>query len=114
MLTDVINGSCHLGVDLDTKNQFHLLRSYFNARYMFPDKNIVVTESRKGFHIKVEGIETSIKAREILGDDNARIQISEYRMRGWNVKHQDILYSEKTPSYGKKFRVTDFNILNYI
>lgn len=114
MLSEVLTGSCHLGIDIDDKNQFHLLRVYFNAKYMFPDKNVIVTETKKGFHVEVEGVETSIKIREIFGDDSARIQISEYRMRRWNVNHQDILYVEKTPSYGKKFRVEDFNILNYI
>ena len=64
-----------LGIDLDSKNQFKLLKAYFNARLL---GDVKLYETRKGYHIKVK-TRTNVFHRAGLGDDKDRLFLSELR-----------------------------------
>lgn len=93
-LYDVI-GLKHVGVDLDRKNRFQLLKSYYNAKYLFPHNEIMVYNTNRGYHIEILGIKSNIEARALLCDDPERIRKSEQRMRIMNRDFDDILFDMK-------------------
>jgi len=77
----LIQHSNKVGVDLDSPSQFQLLKTYFNTRYMFPDKEIEIYRSAngEGYHIIVYGVKSTLKVREMLGDCSDRMRYSEKR-----------------------------------
>lgn len=84
-----------LGIDLDNVPDYKLLMYYFNLKYSFPDKNIAVFRTSKGYHIIVEGVNTDLKLREIFGDDLWRIKFEEARSKALNREPIDVLFHKK-------------------
>ena len=95
MKMDRVRGVNHIGIDLDSKDQFNLLKTFFNARYMFPDKEIRVYETRSGYHIEILGVKSNLTARRTLGDDPYRLWFSEERMRIFGKEFDDVLFNVK-------------------
>lgn len=91
-ITRFLARKCKLGIDLDTKNQFKLLKTYFNAKWIFKGKKIWVYETKKGYHIKVD-VPTNVHHRCGLGDDPNRIYLSE--LRGGVEFADDVLFDVK-------------------
>jgi len=84
-----------LGIDLDSKCRWDLLRRYFNLRNAFPNERIIVYETRHGYHIILPDVETDLELRQIYGDDTMRIEFEEKRSKAHNRKPQDILFHVK-------------------
>lgn len=71
-----------IGVDIDSHNQFNLLKTYFNASNF----GIVTVEQTpsKGYHLKIYGnftVEEGLQIRRLLGDDSNRIKMDEDKLR---------------------------------
>jgi len=107
-------GRNHLGVDIDGDNaRLKALMTFFNARQLYPDKEIKVYRTGRGYHVKVLGITSNIKVRRILGDDAMRIEFSEERMKAFNRPYDDVLFQVKR--YGRRVsREEEINILSEI
>ena len=88
-----------LGIDLDTNNQFKLLKTYFNAKWLADHLGgkVKLFKTKKGYHIRLIGIKTNIFYRYGLGDDRDRIYLSE--LRGGTEFADDVLFEIK---WGKK------------
>ena len=72
-----------ISIDLDEKDELSLLKVYYNLKYLFPNEEIIVRETKRGYHIKVEkevDVQTNLQIRRILGDDTYRLQLSEKRI----------------------------------
>jgi len=95
MRMDKVRGLNHIGIDLDTKNRLRLLISYFNARHLFPGKDIRVYETKMGHHLEILGIKSNLIARMILGDCPDRLWFSEERMRIFKRDFDDVLFNIK-------------------
>lgn len=71
-----------ISVDIDSNNQFHLLKSFFNMKRL-TDK-IYVYKTNKGYHIqglfKNRTTQQNIDIRRLLLDDKARIKLDENRI----------------------------------
>lgn len=71
-----------VGIDIDTKNQFELLRRYFNSK-RFGD--VLVYETLHGYHLHIyrenRSIEDNMQIRMILGDCQNRLDLDEARIR---------------------------------
>ncbi len=92
MLPRVIRTS----IDIDGKNQFVMLKIYFNC-FMFSN-NVLIFETKKGYHVQMEGIFTSeqkILIRSILGDDIDRIDSDEERLSCGYNDEVDTLFNKK-------------------
>lgn len=82
-----------IGIDLDTGETYSLLKTYFRAKSMFPNKVIKVlySPSGRGFHLRINSTEknvlTHLYKRAMLGDDPYRILFSlkRYGMGGKNA-----------------------------
>ena len=74
----LIENDCKTGIDLDDVSELEFLKTYFNAKYMFPDKEIRVYQSSggKGYHIEIIGVKSRLSTRRILGDCEGRIKYS--------------------------------------
>lgn len=83
------------GIDIDRKCRWELLMRYFNLRNAFPNENIVVYETRKGYHLVLPNIKTDLELRIIFGDDMMRVEFEDNRSRGHKRKPQDILFHTK-------------------
>ena len=94
-ITKILSEKCPLGIDLDTKNQFKLLKTYFNARWIANKLGgkVEVYETNKGYHIKIVGVKTNLFHRLGLGDDPERIYLSE--LRGGYEHADDVLFNLK-------------------
>ena len=69
-----------VGVDLDGKNMFRLVKSYFNMLHRYglePE----VYETERGYHLIVRGVKSDLYDRLALGDDPVRVELSEIRAR---------------------------------
>lgn len=77
----LISNGNKLGVDLDDVTEFQLLKAFFNAKYLFPDKVVRVFRSSngKGYHVIVYGVKSTLKVREMLCDCEQRREYSEFR-----------------------------------
>jgi len=95
MRMDKVRGLQHIGIDLDSKNRFKLLKGYFNARYLFPNNEVKVYETQHGHHIEILGIMSDLTARMMLCDDNERIWFSEQRMHIFKRDFDDVLFDTK-------------------
>jgi len=72
-----------IGLDLDRKNRFELLRRYFNAKNL---GKVIVTETRHGFHLRIFverdiPLEKTLELRRILGDDAERLGYDELKLQ---------------------------------
>ena len=103
-----------LTVDLDHASRLRLLSSYFNARHLFPEAPIKVTETGQGHHIRVFqagiGVEDNLKIRANLGDDKGRLWFDEMRIRIGLVDWVDTLFQAKFKD-GKWSREEPCNVL---
>jgi len=72
-----------VGVDLDSPTEFELLKSYFNAKNMFPGKKIklYISSGGEGVHIEVYGVKSNLTIRRILCDCDDRMSYSESRSK---------------------------------
>jgi len=71
------------GVDLDNCTRVELLRVFFNARYYFPDAEVDVKKTRKGYHLRIyksHRLEQNLDVRRALLDDPTRIKFDEMRI----------------------------------
>ena len=84
-----------LGIDLDKKCQWELLVRYFNLKDAFPKEEIVVYETRRGYHLVLPGVKTDLELRQIFGDDVMRIEFEENRSSAHNREPKDILFHRK-------------------
>jgi len=84
-----------LGIDLDSKCRWELLTRYFNLKNAFPDEDIIIYETRHGYHLILPNIKTDLDLRMIFGDDVMRIDFEEKRSTAHNRKPQDILFHTK-------------------
>lgn len=81
-----------LGIDIDSKCRWSLLLRYFNLKNAFPDEDIVVWETRHGYHLVLYRIKTDLELRRIFGDDPMRIEFEEKRSECHQREPQDILF----------------------
>jgi len=88
-----------LGVDIDSDNQFKLLKAYFNLRQL---GDVKIYRTRKGYHLKVVNLRTNIHHRAGVGDDVNRLYLSE--MRGGD----DVLFDYKEVN-GKGYWVEELD-----
>jgi len=84
-----------LGIDLDKKCQWRLLMRYFNLKDAFPKEDIVVYETRHGYHLVLPDVKSDLELRMIYGDDVMRIEFEENRSKLHNREPQDILFNHK-------------------
>lgn len=72
-----------IGIDLDSPTQFELLKSYFNAKNMFPGKKIrlYISSGGDGVHIEIYGVTSNLTIRRCLGDCADRMSYSELRSK---------------------------------
>ncbi len=103
----LVKNSNKLGIDLDSPTRLQLLRSYFNAKYMFPDKEIKVFRSSggDGYHIEIWGVKSTLSIRRTLGDCIDRMMYSEIRSMTKDNKEEfvfdnpyvdDVMFAIKT------------------
>jgi len=103
----LINETDKLGIDLDEPSELQFLTSYFNACYMFPDKEIRVfrSSSGDGYHIEIIGVRSLLSVRRTLGDCHDRMMYSELRSKNKDNQEEfaygdpyvdDVLFAMKT------------------
>jgi len=76
-----------LTLDIDGENRddatVKMLARYFAIKHIWPDAEVRVDLTRKGYHIVVYGLdvpqERIIELREVLGDDGIRVQLDTAR-----------------------------------
>ena len=103
-----------IGIDLDKVSRFTLLKTYFNARYFYPDVPIDVKATAHGVHIRIHkknSLQENINARRLLGDDSTRIFADEMRIRMGLPEWVDTLFNFKH-KHGKTTREESMNILS--
>lgn len=94
-MVSILNQHCCLGIDLDEKCRWSLLVRYFNLKNAFPNEDIVVYETRHGYHLVLPNVKTDLELRRIYGDDAMRIEFEEIRSKAHNREPQDILFHVK-------------------
>jgi hypothetical protein len=103
----LINNTDKLGIDLDEPSELRFLMSYFNAKYMFPDREIKVfrSSSGDGYHIEIIGVRSVLSVRRTLGDCHDRMMYSELRSKNEDNQEEfaygdpfvdDVLFAMKT------------------
>jgi hypothetical protein len=105
--------SKRVGVDLDTHSELQVLKSYFNAKTLFPKSPVEVKITGHGFHLRIfkqHSLKANIVARRILGDDPDRIECDERRIEYGLTDWVDTLFLAKTDR-GKQTREEDYNVL---
>jgi hypothetical protein len=102
-----------ISIDLDTKNQFKLLKAYFNMK-RFSD-NVEVKETGKGFHVKGyfenRTPEQNIHIRRMLGDCEGRLELDERRLQVGLGEFIETLFIWKKIR-GKVTMEQDYNIMS--
>jgi len=84
-------------IDIDEKNwlRAYSVWSILNYICMGLGCTAYIRETRKGYHVKAHGLPidylTSIRMREILGDDTVRLKIDLHRI----IKPRQVLWSWK-------------------
>lgn len=89
--------STRLGIDLDSKNRFRMLKAVINSGKFVG--NVAVEVSGHGYHLKLQlptllDFEENIQYRMILGDDPYRIGADE-RRHALGVSFTDVLFDVK-------------------
>ena len=101
-------------LDLDAKNQLQLLKTYFNAKAMFPNSPIELKETEQGFHIRIfknHSVHENFQTRMTLGDDPMRISIDEKRLAWGLIDWIDTMFTFKKVN-GKISKEEDYNIFS--
>jgi hypothetical protein len=101
-----------IGLDLDGKNRFRLLKAYFNALKL---GKVNVYETEHGYHLKIEKAlspEENIQVRMILGDDPERLAYDELKLRLGLTEFIDTLFTAKRHGDGKISREFPINPLS--
>ena len=91
----ILNQKECFGIDIDSKSRWSLLRCYFNLRSAFPTEDVVVYETRHGYHLILPNVKTDLELRRVYGDDMMRIEFEENRSDGHGREPQDILFYRK-------------------
>jgi len=117
----LIDNSNKIGIDLDSPSQLQLLKTYFNAKHMFPDKKIEIYRSAngEGYHIIIHGVKSTLKVREMLGDCKDRMMYSEKRSGVIETGDEivdDVMFSTKMYHRGRitkmrhRERISEWNL----
>lgn len=84
-----------IGIDLDSRNVFRLLKVYFNAKAIAePD----IKETQHGFHLRLPldvDIQDQLMIRQMLCDDKERIAWDEIKLQMGLVELIDTLFEAK-------------------
>jgi hypothetical protein len=98
MIKERIPRDDRIGIDLDTKNMFQLLKTYYNMKHL---TNIVqVFETKHGFHIlgyfpNIQ-LDKSMHIRNMLNDCSGRIDLDQQRMlHEFEQTFLDVLFYKK-------------------
>lgn len=107
-----MNRQHRIGIDIDTKNQFELLKKYFNSRRFGECETY---ETLHGFHIHIfvpyRDSEHNMLVRYIIGDCQNRMELDEARLRFGFDGLIDTLFEYKKV-HGVVSREEPFNILS--
>jgi hypothetical protein len=102
-----------VSIDLDSKNQFNLLKVYFNMKRI--SEHVEVKETGKGFHVKGyfenRTPEQNIHLRRILGDCAGRLELDERRLAVGLGEFIETLFTWKKIK-GKVTMEEDYNIMS--
>lgn len=101
-----------IGVDLDTKNRFRLLKAYFNARQI---SEPILKETLHGVHMRIPiktDVATNLEIRALLGDDPIRMNFDEMKISLNCPEAVDTLFFMKIGRDGKVSYEEDFNIMS--
>jgi len=84
-----------LGIDLDSKNHFRMLKVYFNAKAIVePD----IKETQHGFHLRLPldvDIQDQLTIRHLLSDCKERMAWDEIKLQMGLVELVDTLFEAK-------------------
>jgi len=100
-----------IGVDLDGKNRFRLLKAYFNALNL---GEVIVSETRRGYHLRIlkrVPVEKALEIRRYLGDDVERLGYDELKLEMGLIEWVDTLFEIKKDVDGKITREKRINPL---
>lgn len=84
-----------IGLDLDSKNVFGLLKAYFNSASI---ARVEITSTRQGFHLRIRkhvGIMKQLQIRANLGDCKGRLKFDEMKIRAGLYELVDTLFEFK-------------------
>ncbi|MEM3703354.1 MAG: hypothetical protein QXX79_02885 [Candidatus Bathyarchaeia archaeon] len=84
-----------IGIDLDTKNEFMLLKTVLNARRL---GRVSVTETHRGYHIRIHRnlpLEKAMEVRRALGDCPERLAFDEMKIKLGLYDMVDTLFEAK-------------------
>ena len=84
-----------IGIDIDSKNKFRLLKAYFNSASI---AEVEVTSTFHGFHLRIgkrAGIDEQMQIRLIIGDCKGRVWIDELKIRAGLFDIIDTLFEFK-------------------
>jgi hypothetical protein len=98
----------YLGVDKDTKNQFEILKTYFNLKYV--DENAKVIEGKRGYNF-ISSLPSSVELRAFLGDDPDRLWHSQIRAMIHKNEVMDIIFTKKKYA-GKWTKKEEVNLMS--
>ena len=90
-----------IGLDLDSKNVFRLLKVYFNSTSI---ARVEVSSTRQGFHLRIRkrvGIMKQMQIRANLGDCKGRLEFDELKIRAGLFELVDTLFEYKKPEKEK-------------
>ena len=104
-------GEDYLAIDIDTRDDFFLLKSFFNALNLFPSAKIECYATRHGYHVIIYGVRSDLGLRATLGDDPDRIEWAEKIMKLTKVPCWDMIFHVKTFG-GSTFRSYKLNPLS--
>ncbi|MEM1986180.1 MAG: hypothetical protein QXQ24_05570 [Nitrososphaeria archaeon] len=105
----------NLGIDLDGKRKrfWQILMTYFNMKYIYG--KVKIYKTLHGWHF-VSDVETNFEARYALGDDPARLELSERRYFVSNDMDDilfDIKYHPLKRKWFKREEITEDYLLNF-
>jgi len=99
----------YLGVDKDTKNQFEVLKTYFNLKYLDPDAKVL--EGKRGYNF-VSKLLSSVELRAYLGDDADRLWHSQIRAMIHKNEVMDIIFTSKKYAGKKWIKKEEINLMS--
>jgi hypothetical protein len=94
-----------IGLDIDSKNVFNLLKVYFNSASI---ARVEVSSTRQGFHLRIRkrvGTAKQLQIRANLGDCKGRLEFDEMKLRTGLFELVDTLFEyKKSPTKSRGFR----------
>lgn len=104
--------SKRISIDIDKDHlkvePLKVLRVYFAMKQIFPNVEISVEKTLKGFHVKAVGIPIKrisvakrIQIREILGDDPERIKYDQFKLKHGLIHLTETLFEAKIQPGGQ-------------